>query len=346
MTPEEQQARDEAMQQDLRENMGLWERGEAALKGLYKDKPSYEEVKRFKPGYRQVAKLLTGYSGSQLENYTDRTFRMESDKVKQYFGNANTPEQMNDAIAKYVKEQGTSSAAVKTAFEQASRDELVMGEETKDPRDSRRQTLRSRFKLDGPETVAESPMISVGDVVQSDLFSWKPTNENGTLNSVHLDQKRNEYILQQDSGNPRPPHNLEELILPYQCLPEYRDQQNVGGFITDKIISATVEGGLKYGPPNSIALRDQAVQVDPFGLSRTQSTFLVNTSSLQRGFIRDFTQGVQPGEMDAVGYVRGEFAMWRNDDPRTPQNTDYTPPMSSKRMVEIEQQGVGYDYLY
>lgn len=330
------------MTQEILNSSSAWIRGITAVESLYKDAPTREELMRHRPAYRQASRLMTGLKGSQLESYVDRTMMIQGENILKYFGDASTGEELNDGIANFVKFNSASMKQTETAFEQATRNEVFDTQE-RDPRDSRRLVLRSRFTMAGPDDVAESAGQSVADVVQSDLFSYKDTNDdNGIYNSVRLDQLRNHALQTSRPGMPRPPSNLEQLILPFETLPQFKDQQNVSDEIHDKVIAATVQGGLMYGAPRSIALQDETRQVDPFGLSKTQDTYLKNVNTLQPGFRPDYCQGVAFGELDRVGFK----TKFTSDNPMEPENNKFIPPMSAQRMVDIEMEGRGFDYLY
>ena len=73
--------------------------------------------------------------------------------------------------------------------------------------------LRTRYLLPGVDTLKESPMQALRDIVQADLFDFRtPDDGLGTNNSLFLDNLRNDAMRFYGASLPRPPEHLEELV--------------------------------------------------------------------------------------------------------------------------------------
>lgn len=297
-----------------------------------------DKIRKFRPMYREVVKQKTGLKGTKLEKYVNQTMPRNSSEIFKRFSTVRTPEEANDAIAKMIVEEGPKIDADLATYNTLTRDALV---DDDDERTTSGLQLRQRFKLPGNDDAVEPVNLAVSDVVQSDLFGWKTTNEEtGLFNSVHLDNKQNEYINTRQVGVPRPPVNLERLVLPFQAPSQYDDQQDVESELSEMARDEVVAAILRYGPPHSVGLHDQSMLTDPFGLTKPQATFMMNVNSLEPGMMRDYTQGTDLGQLDAIG-MRSTLATWR--DPLRRESQQYVPPYDPRLMIDKMQR---FDYLF
>ena len=189
--------------------------------------------------------------------------------------------------------------------------------------DTGAHSLRPRFRLPGPTTLREDRKQSISDIVQGDLWSFNPPDaELGQNNSLFLDNLQNQALLYSDPlGMPRRPDYLEELVAIGSVPPQWScEMSDLDDVIHDKIRDAAVQAGLRTLPPVSITLQDNTQKPCPFGLPRPNNYFIPN-NDLSEGFKRDFTQGVENGELDRLGWKR-DYDTWRN--PREPSK--FLPP--------------------
>jgi hypothetical protein len=298
-------------------------------------------IRPFRPMYRQAVIQILNLQGTRLEQFVTDTMARNSREIYETFSKARNSQEANDAIARFVIDNGAKLKSDFAEYTTLNRDATV--DDAESTRVVTGLQLRQRFKLPGVDTLAEPTDQTVQDVVQSDLFKWQTTNpETGLFNSVHLDNKRNEYINSREPGMPRPPDRLESLILPFAVLPQYEGEQDVVGTLTDMAIDEVVSAVLQAGPQHSFALYDQAPSIDPSGVAATKNSFMINVNSLQPGFRRDFTQGVLPGQMDAVG-MRSIYATYR--DPLQRETPIHVTPMSAEATLENINMN-GFDYLF
>ena len=171
--------------------------------------------------------------------------------------------------------------------------------------------IRSHYIQAGAKTASETTPEAVSDIVQADLFSYNTANpENGVNNSVYIETALNEEKNLIGANIPRPPDKLEQLVglssIPWQ----WRDTIDVEANIEDLMHDAVVQSGLVMMPPVSVTLKDRMPVNDPFGLPRVVNPF-IPVDSLQPGFEKDYTQGTEFGQLDAIGFKRAGYDTWR-----------------------------------
>ena len=207
--------------------------------------------------------------------------------------------------------------------------------------DTGAHSLRPRFRLPGPDTLREDRTQSISDIVQGDMFSFNPPDaELGQNHSLFLDNLQHEAYIRyaEPLGMPRRPDYLEELVAIGSVPPQWScEMEDLDDIIHDKMRDAAVQAGLKTMPPVSITLEDRTNKPCPFGLPRPNN-YLIPINDLSENFKRDFTQGVEFGELDRLGWKR-DYDTWRN--PREPSKfLPATPIMTQQeQMTKITKNG-------
>ena len=206
--------------------------------------------------------------------------------------------------------------------------------------DSGAHALRPRFRLPGPDTLREDHSQSVSDIVQGDLWAFNPPDaELGQNNSLYLDNLQNEALrYMAPLGMPRRPDYLEELVAIGQVPPQWScEMTDLDDIIHDQMRDAAVQAGLHTMPPVSITLQDASNKPCAFGSYRPNN-FLIPINDLSEGFKRDFTQGVENGELDYLGWKR-DYDTWRN--PREPSKFLPATPIATpqEQMTKIMTNG-------
>ena len=138
-------------------------------------------------------------------------------------------------------------------------------------------------------------------------------------------------------GEPRPPHNLEQLVGTGSIPTQWHDQQPLREIMHEK--ATTLMGELRaiHGPMVSFGLMDQNTTPNQ------ASGFMVDTLSLRPGMQVDYTQGSDSRELERVG-LRPIDDTWLNPlEPAVDLSFPvYTPTEEMFRMEE----GVGFDCIY
>ena len=174
--------------------------------------------------------------------------------------------------------------------------------------------LRARFLLPTSDTLRESQSQSLRDIVNADLFDYRTPNEElGSNNALYIGNLQNERLRFMDATVPR--NSIEQLVSIAPVLPQWSGRYDMEDAIHDRIRDAVVQEGMKSLPPISIALNDNTYMRDPYGNYRPNNFFEpVNVAG--SGYQRDFTQGVQNGELDARGF-KPDYDPLRNPRERT-----------------------------
>ena len=206
--------------------------------------------------------------------------------------------------------------------------------------DTGAHSLRPRFILPGPNTLREDRRQSIQDIVQGDLWAFNPPDaELGQNNSLFLDNLQNEALRYADPlGMPRRPDYLEQLVAIGQVPPQWScEMTDLDDIIYDKMRDAAVQAGLRTVAPVSVTLQDTTNMPCPFGLPRPNN-YLIPANDLSEGFTRDFTQGVENGELDRLGWKR-DYDTWRN--PREPSKFLPATPIATyqEQMTKITKNG-------
>jgi hypothetical protein len=316
---------------------------DTSYKAFNSDATLQQRVIKMSPYYQGVlSQLYRGKTPAQLSRLSADTLPFFAKELDSMFKNVKTTRAATDAVADFIKLNRESIEILVSDYEQFNRDDLLS--EYSGGGLNGKPVLRSRFLQPGQDTAKESVMQSVSDIVQSDLFSYRTTNpETGLNNSVYLDNLRNEYINTREPGRPRPPHELEQLVLPFPVLDQYKDAQPIEAIMMRDAQTTVAAEVLNSGPPRSFALNDASVEIDPFQLSNTQVTFMVNVNSLQPGFQRDFTQSTEFGENEYLGMTRTSSSL---RFPREPEDDKYMNPIEKSVNLDREERGVGFDTLY
>lgn len=331
-----------------------WLSGRAGLLGSSRD-ASFQSFNRDAVFQQRVIKMNPYYEGAlgqifrnkskeQLKRLSADTLPYFANQLNSMFRNVKTTKVATDSVANFIKLYKNEIEVLVADFEQYMRDDLLEEDSSGNKPLPGKPVLRSRFIQPGQDTARESVRQSVSDIVQSDLFSYNTTNaETGLNNTVYLDNLRNEYINTRDPGRPRPPYELEQLVLPFPVISQYLDQQPVEDILMREAKTLVGAEMLLRGPPLSFALNDASVQVDPFQLSKTEMTFMVNVNSLQPGMQRDWTQSTEFGENEYIGMRKTSSSL---RFPREAEDNTYTNPIPKQQNLEREEKGVGFDILY
>ena len=300
-----------------------------------------KSIEKYRPAYREALSRMTTKTGSRLNAFSSGSFRANAGAIASAFQYADTAEKMDDAIANFTNDYKGGIASLESSFDQSARNRNFDDEDKREVRG--KVVLRSRFYLAGEDTIHETAAQSISDVVQSDLFGWKSSNEDtGVFNSVHLDNKRHEFMMSQEPGEPRPPQRIEQLVLGYKVPEQWDDQQPITEIVYDDLKQQVIEAGLRNAGPVSVALADQHMESDPYGLTATQSTYLHNVNTLAPG-LQVYQQGVPFGMLDTVGMRRtGGYESWY--DERCDNQIHAIEP--SQEGVRAIEEGVGFDVLY
>ena len=304
---------------------------------LYGDDPDLASLQKFYPAYRESVLRTSKKSGSRLESFARGSFNVNSHAIRAYFEGTKTSDEMNDRISDFSTRYKTEISDLESNFDQSSRNRTFDDEDKRQA--AGKPVLRSRFFLAGKDTISENPSQSMSDVVQADLFSWRSSNEEtGTFNSVYLDSKRHEWMMTQDAGEPRPPQRLEQMLFGHEVPEQWHDQQAIDSIVYDSVKEAVVQAGLMGGAPTSVALSDQHVEVDPFGLSDTRSTFLRNVNTMSPA-LEVVPNGVPFGSLDARGMrLASGLEDWSH--PLAPTTgTAYAIQRPSEGVAEIDEAG-------
>jgi hypothetical protein len=314
-----------------------------SYKAFNKDPQLQQRVIKMSPYFSgALSNIYKSKNTAELTRISNDILPFYANELDSLFKNVKTSSQATDSVADFIKLYTDSIRVLVNDHEQYNRDENYNEDSSKIAL-SGKPVLRQRFIQPGQDTARESMQQSVSDVVQSDLFSYNTTNvETGINNSIYLDNMRHEYILSRSPGLPRPPQQLEQLVLPFEVLEQYNDQQPIEKLLQDDAQTIVAGEILRAGPPLSFALNDASLQIDPFQL-RTQVTFMTNVNSLQPSFQRDFTQSTEFGENEFLG-MRSINDTLRY--PREAQDNTYFPPIPREVSLMEEERGIGFDVLY
>ena len=145
-------------------------------------------------------------------------------------------------------------------------------------------------------------------------------------------------MMTQDAGEPRPPQRLEQMLFGHEVPEQWHDQQPLDSLVYDSVKEAVVQAGLMGGAPTSVALSDQHVEVDPFGLSDTRSTFLRNVNTMSPA-LEVVPNGVPFGSLDGRGMrLASGLEDWTH--PLAPTTgTAYAIQRPSEGVAEIDEAG-------
>ena len=304
---------------------------------IYGDDPDLASLQKFYPAYRESVLRTSKKTGLKLESFARGSFNANSHAIRTYFEGTKTSDEMNDRISDFSTRYKTEISDLESNFDQSSRNRTFDDEDKRQA--AGKPVLRSRFFLAGKDTISENSAQSMSDVVQADLFSWRSSNEEtGTFNSVYLDSKRHEWMMMQDPGEPRPPQRLEQMLFGHEVPEQWHDQQPLDSLVYDSVKEVVVQAGLMGGAPTSVALSDQHVEVDPFGLSDTRSTFLRNVNTMSPA-LEVVPNGVPFGSLDGRGMrLASGLEDWTH--PLAPTTgTAYAIQRPSEGVAEIDEAG-------
>jgi hypothetical protein len=185
-------------------------------------------------------------------------------------------------------------------FLQQSRDDVFNDDSMRDIRVSNR--LRMRYYLPGDEVGRESKEQIASDKIQTQLFQHTIPNADagGNNNSVYLDGKRNDHMrFSGELGNPRPPNNEDQLILPFQTLPQYESDQPLRSIMQDRLVKKMSE----YHIIKELGHRSYVLNDD------VNNNILQDAIQLPGAFTSQ-SQDVQPLSLE----LKSSLASWRGDD--------------------------------
>lgn len=310
---------------------------------VFGDDPDIGSLQKYYPAYRESVMRTSKKTGSRLESFARSTFYANSHAIRSYFDGKKNSNEMNDAISDFSTRYKQEISDLEGNFDQASRNRNFDDEDTRSS--SGKPVLRSRFFLAGKDTISELPSQAISDVVQADLFPWKSSNpETGTNNSVYLDEKRHQWMMLREPGEPRPPQQLEQLLFGHEVPEQYNDQQPIDSIIYDRVKQGVVEAGIKGARPVALGLKDDHEEVDPFGLSAASKTFLRNINTLQPGF-EVVPNGVPFGSLDTRGMrLAGGLEDWTH--PLASSQAAFNVIQKPSEGVEELMEGAGFQVYF
>lgn len=310
---------------------------------VFGDDSDMASLQKFYPAYREAVMRSSNKTGSRLESFARSTFYANSNGIRSYFDGKRNSNEMNDAISDFSTRYKQELTDLEGNFDQASRNRNFDDEDTRTS--SGKPVLRSRFFLAGKDTISENPAQAISDVVQGDLFAWRSSNEEtGTFNSVYLDEKRHQWMMLREPGEPRPPQQLEQMLFGHEVPEEYHDQQPIDSIIYDRVKQKVVEAGIQGSRPVALGLKDDHREVDPFGLTATSKTFLRNINTLQPGF-EVVPNGVPFGSLDIRGMrLASGLEDWTH--PLAPSPASFNVIQKPSEGVDEIMEGVGFKVYY
>ena len=302
----------------------------------------------YRAWYRKSIELKSGkdLTPAQIDTFVDDTFQARKADIERHFAGVTTAEQVADKVKLYAEGSQFIDNDVKK-FKSDTRDASLVGDERNlsevswenKPRPvDKPQVLRSRFVQAGPDALSETWEQSLLDVTGADLFTWRDSNiANGTNNSVYLYGLERERLNQVGPGEPRPPHNLEQLVGTGIIPAQWHDQQPIDAIMKRKAHKMAEEVYVKnIGPMASFGLMDQ-------NLAPNQSGFMTDTLSLLPPLQPDYTQGSNSVELERVG-LRPIEDTWLN--PLEPARDTTYPVYTQAEEMKKTTEGIGFDWLY
>ena len=284
----------------------------------------------------QRTRLLDRVGPHVASSLRDRLKGASQSKLVDIARDLSTNEKFKTQLNAYKSALETSMGVPLSAIDQGAiqADDQPSGGATK---------LRTRFLLPGVDTLRESPLQSLQDIVNADMFDYRTPNESlGTANALYLDNLRNDQLRFYDCSIPRRPEHLEQLVAGYTTIPQFDPSvTETEDAIHDALKNSIIENGLMRIPPISLSLKDTTDKVDPFGLPRKNS-FMIPVSDLTPGF-RTVMQGCYPGYLDAMGF-RPDYDPLR--DPDQPSRLLPAVPAQSAADQIMQYNRDGSDYLW
>ena len=214
------------------------------------------------PLLRTLLHVVTGLPfGERLDlfsNYVQQQRPKLDREMSIYTGS--TPKIQADTIASLAQAHGSSLLDNLRDFNAINRDSVFTEyDEQQDYRKNNR--LRARYFQPGDTVGQESKTQTASDLAQVALFSHFKINnpDTGSNNSVYLDNRRNDYLrFHGPLGCPRPPDNLDRLVLPFQTLQQYRSDQPIRAIVQRDMFKTIATDHVVRGLGHtSVGLSDQ-----------------------------------------------------------------------------------------
>ena len=211
--------------------------------------------------------------------------------------------------------------------------------QTNQLRDMSKTILRSRSIIAGPEVVEETKEQAVSDVVQADLFEYKPKNEDrGEANLLELQNDFNEQNIRfaRPLMSPRVTEGPETEELDERFIPERGDVSSELKKIHNDNIGA--KKWAQAGGNLSVALMDANAIRCPFGHPRRPNPFIPIAEQ------RDsFMPATLPAFANNVLRFKKDENAWRveNMPEKRPSIPAFSPHEQMAKMVLV-----GSSFLY
>ena len=214
------------------------------------------------PMLRALLNVITGLPyGERLDLFGNFMKKQRPDIFEQMQKHTGSSAKVQaDTIASIVQAKGQIVMEDLREFNSINRDGVFT--EYDEPIDYRKNNrLRARYYLPGDDVGKESAKQSASDAAQVFVFNQYKINnaDTGSNNSVYLDNRRNDFIrFNGPLGCPRPPDNLDQLVLPFRTLHEYNSDQPIRAIIQKRMFETMATDHVKRMlGQSSVALSDQ-----------------------------------------------------------------------------------------